>query len=202
MNHPQQKENDMDTPEMMTRFANVLASVEKVVKDQSAKINETFSYKYADINQILAGLKPVLAQHQMSLAQPIEIADGNMVITTLLICTQTGERIAFPGPGFPVKGDPQQAGSAITYMRRYALTSLFALEAHDDDGGIAHRAEATPNMRTEAETQIRLIISTMQKSEVGEFVAAFTAEFGSALSALPEAKHGDALAWTKARTGQ
>ncbi|WP_395161453.1 ERF family protein [Ilumatobacter sp.] len=202
MNHPQQKENNMDTPEMMTRFANVLASVEKVVKDQSAKINETFSYKYADINQILAGLKPVLAQHQMSLAQPIEIADGNMVITTLLICTQTGERIAFPGPGFPVKGDPQQAGSAITYMRRYALTSLFALEAHDDDGGIAHRAEATPNMRTEAETQIRLIISTMQKAEVGEFVAAFTDEFGSALSALPESKHGDALTWTKARTGQ
>jgi hypothetical protein len=202
MTNPQQKDSNMEQANMMTRFANVLASVEKVVKDQSAKINETFSYRYADINQILAGLKPVLAKYNMSIAQPIEIVDGNMVITTLLVCTETGERLAFPGPGFPVKGDPQQAGSAITYFRRYGLTSLFALEAHDDDGGIAHRAEAKPGQRTEAEKQIRSIIGAMDKDRRAEFSNAFKEAFGSTLTGLPESKHGDALAWTKTETGE
>lgn len=201
MTNPQQKEINMNN-EMMTRFGNVLASVEKVVKDQSAKINETFSYRYADINGILAGLKPVLAKHDMAISQPIEIIDGNMVITTLLVCTKTGERLAFPGPGFPLKGDPQQAGSAITYMRRYALTSLFALEAHDDDGGLAHRAVAQPGERTEAEKQIRSIIGSMDKARRAEFSQAFTEAFGSTLTGLPESKHGDALAWTKNETGE
>ena len=37
----------------------------------------------------------------------------------------------------PEVTDAQKAGSAITYFRRYALQSLLALEAEDDDGNTA-----------------------------------------------------------------
>lgn len=183
---------------MLARFARVLASTESIAKDQRAKINDTFSYKYADINQILAQLKPLLALHQLAIAQPIEIKDGNMIVTTLLIDTDTGEQLGFPGPGFPVKGDPQQSGSALTYMRRYAITSLFSLEAHDDDGGVAHRAVAQPGQRTEAEKQIRLLLDQMDRDTKARFAESFKEAYGSTLTNLPEANHGDALGFTKA----
>jgi hypothetical protein len=34
----------------------------------------------------------------------------------------------------PENSDPQKMGSTITYFRRYALQSLFLLQAEDDDG--------------------------------------------------------------------
>jgi len=182
---------------MNARFARALQRVEAIVKDQQANIKADFTYKYADINQILYRLKPVLAEQNLSTAQPIEIVDGNMIVTTLLICTETGEILSFSGPGFPVKGDPQQAGSALTYMRRYAITSLFSLEAHDDDGAIAHRAVAQPGKRTEAEKQIREMLGAMDKQLRSEFAAEFKDEFSSTLTNLPESRHGDALGWTK-----
>jgi hypothetical protein len=44
--------------------------------------------------------------------------------------------------------DPQKIGSAITYYRRYTLTSLLALAAEDDDANVASQApkkvQATP----------------------------------------------------------
>jgi hypothetical protein len=35
-------------------------------------------------------------------------------------------------------GDPQSVGSAITYLRRYALQSVAGVAADDDDGEAAH----------------------------------------------------------------
>lgn len=37
----------------------------------------------------------------------------------------------------PVKNDPQAVGSAITYMRRYALGAILGLNIEDDDDGNA-----------------------------------------------------------------
>jgi hypothetical protein len=192
-------EADPNDDTMWVRFARTLAGVGAIVKDQTADAG-TYTYRYADVNQILHMIKPVLLTHDLTVSQPVDIVDGNMVVTTMIICLRTGERLQFPGPGFPVKGDPQQSGSALTYMRRYALTSLFALEAHDDDAGLAHRAEATPQDRTPAETEVRSLIRDMTREDRGLFVADFRAEFGTGLTELPESRHGDALTFTKAWT--
>jgi len=42
----------------------------------------------------------------------------------------------------PEAPDAQKYGSAITYFRRYALQSLFLLEAEDDDGNNAVKKPA------------------------------------------------------------
>jgi hypothetical protein len=194
---PKQAPATEPPPDMWTRFARVLCNLDPIVKDQTADIKENFSYKYADINQVLAKLKPVLFAHDIAIAQPIEVVDGNMTVTTVLICTRTGERLGFHGPGFPIKGDPQQSGSALTYMRRYAITSLFSLEAHDDDGGTAHRAVATPTARTPAETEIRLTIGNWEKGDRQQFAMEFKTYFGTTLTAMPESSHGDALTFLK-----
>jgi hypothetical protein len=180
--------------DMYIRFAAVLNEVGHLVKDATADTGK-YVMKYADINQILSMLKPILASHKLALSQPIEHVDGCMMVTTLLIHTENGRQLRFPGPLCPTKADPQALGSAITYFRRYGLVSLFALEAEDDDGGKAHRAEVVPQNRTVAEDKIRAIIKTLDKNELMLFRPAFTAEFNSTLTAMPESSHGDALTW-------
>jgi hypothetical protein len=180
----------------MARFARVLTAVPAVTKNQTAHVG-AYDYSYVDINSILGMLKPLLTTQGLALSQPIKVEDGQMVVTTLIIDVLTGENVTFPGPGFPIKGDPQAAGSAITYYRRYAIVSLFGLQAtDDDDGGQAHRADATPNDRTTAETSIRALITGVTDADQRhEMVRRFRERFGCGLVDLPESRHGEALHW-------
>jgi hypothetical protein len=98
---------------------------------------------------------------------------------------------------FPVKGEPQALGSALTYLRRYALTTLFALNVEDDDGAQAQRAAVAPTHRTPAEGEIREMMTGLTADGLADFAADFKEEFGSTLSALPESRHGEALKFTK-----
>jgi hypothetical protein len=177
-------------------FGQVLMSLPEVARDQTASTG-SYSYSYADINSVLRMLKPVLADHGLALAQPI-VPDGDrQQVTTQIINTEDGESLTFSGPSFPVKGDPQAQGSAITYYRRYALVSLFGLAAHDDDGAQASRAAKSPTQRTGAEAEIRALVDTFVGDDRREFVEAFRDEFGCGLSDLPESRHGTALSFTK-----
>lgn len=183
---------------MMARFAQVLAEVETVVKNAEADAGK-YVIKYADINTILATLKPAVAKHGMALAQPIgHDGQGNMRVDTMLVDLDDGEALTFPGPLFAPKGDPQAIGSTITYYRRYALTALFALQVADDDGGQGHRAAVDPEGRTPAEIEARRLIKAIPKTEDRrELVKDFKAHFGMSMLDLPESRHGDALGWVK-----
>jgi len=54
-------------------------------------------------------------------------------LTTILIHAKSGEFMESNYKIRPVKNDPQAVGSAITYARRYALSSVLGLNVDDDD---------------------------------------------------------------------
>lgn len=112
----------------------MLTKVGPYSKDQKAKIKENFSYDYADINSILAMLKPVLHEHSLTVFQPVTTRDQMTYVDTHIGDLLSDEELVFEGMAFSTSKDPQAAGSAITYFRRYCLVSLFALQAGDDDG--------------------------------------------------------------------
>jgi hypothetical protein len=183
------------------KFARVLVEVPEITKDQTADIKKDFSYNYADINSILRMLKPILAKNGLAISQPASIDDhDNIVVTTMIVDTETGHSITFPGPGFPVKGDPQAAGSALTYFRRYAIVNLFSLGAHDDDGKSAKTQHDSPTGRTPAEAETRAIIGGLDEADRNRLIQDFRAEFGMGLVDLPTERHGDALGWVKSWT--
>lgn len=95
-------------------------------------VNPHFKNKYFDINTLIAEMKPVLQAVGLIVLQPLTVIDGKTAILTLVVDPETGEKIEHP-LYLPESSDPQKMGSAITYYRRYALTSLFFLEAEDDD---------------------------------------------------------------------
>ena len=105
-----------------------------IIKDEN---NAAFGgFKYFDINTLIAEIKPILNKHNVLLLQPVELLGDKRVITTLLADAESGEELRTT-TFLPEVTDPQKFGAAITYFRRYALTSLLLLEAEDDDGNAA-----------------------------------------------------------------
>jgi hypothetical protein len=97
---------------------------------KSAK-NKFFDSRYFDINSLIKQLHPLLVKYELVLLQPcidgavksiISDMDGNSIESSLQL---------------PTGLDAQKIGSAITYYRRYTLTSLLSLQAEDDDGNKA-----------------------------------------------------------------
>lgn len=96
--------------------------------------NTFFKNRYADINDILEVVKPVLCNHGLVLTQPIEFDfEKGAIISSIVTDTETSESIR-SSLLLTLLPDPQKLGSSITYYRRYTLQSLLALQAEDDDG--------------------------------------------------------------------
>ena len=91
--------------------------------------NPFFKSKYFDINKLIEVVNPVLSKHGLVLLQPIE---DNKVVSRLF--DAESEKCVESWLELPNLSDPQKIGSAISYYRRYTLSSLLGLQAEDEDG--------------------------------------------------------------------
>ena len=132
--------NQYQTYMKHTKFAAAMAEIKPVAKEAT---NPHFRSRYADLNTILAEVKPVLHKHGLCIIQPIE---AGQVITRILD-SETMELICESALPLSLQGTPQQRGSEITYYRRYTLQSLLALEAEDDDANSATPSAPIQNTR-------------------------------------------------------
>lgn len=114
-----------------------LQEIKPISKD---KTNPHFRSRYADINNILEDVKPILFKHGLIVLQPI--IQGHVV--SQIIDVESGEVITESSIEMTSGLSAQQKGSEITYFRRYTLQSLLGLEAEDDDGNTASQAPAQP----------------------------------------------------------
>lgn len=94
--------------------------------------NPFFKSKYAGLPSILETVLPILQKHNLLLTQ-VPITNGDRIgVKTAIIHTESGELIEGDFTMGLAKNDPQGAGSAITYARRYALISILGLNVDDD----------------------------------------------------------------------
>lgn len=128
---------------MKEKLLKIQTEIGAIKKDST---NPFFKSKYFDINSLLAEVKPILNKHRVVLLQGLTEVSGRLALTTELLDADGDEIIVFTCP-IPEGSDAQKTGSAITYFRRYALQSLLALEAEDDDANatsIAPKAKQVP----------------------------------------------------------
>jgi hypothetical protein len=114
-----------------------LFEIQKLLKPiKRDATNPFFHSAYFDINSLLEAVKPHLTTVGLLISQPLSYKDGRAGIKTLVIDPETGEMLDefFP---FPELTDPQKIGACATYLRRFALQSVLALGAEDDDGNTA-----------------------------------------------------------------
>jgi hypothetical protein len=110
-------------------------------------VNPHFKSQYASLPAILDTVRPVLAKHGLAVVQlPVTRSDGIGVETTIL--HETGQYISGVLTVHPQKDDPQGAGGAITYCRRYALTAALGIGQDDDDANaVSHAPQQRPAFR-------------------------------------------------------
>jgi hypothetical protein len=89
--------------------------------------------KYATLSDVLKVAKPTLAKHGLSFVQFIE---DEIYLSTLLLHI-SGEWISGRMKLLLDKATMQSQGSALSYARRYSLTSLLGIADEDDDGNEA-----------------------------------------------------------------
>lgn len=116
--------------ELAAALAAFQAEVENVKKDST---NPFFKSKYASLENIIDTVRPFLAKHGLAFSQ---LPSGENELSTTLI-HKSGEWLSATAKINPKDTSPQAQGSAITYMRRYALSALLGLATEDDDDGNA-----------------------------------------------------------------
>lgn len=101
--------------------------------------NPFFHAKYADYNSIREAIDPVLEKHDLVVLMVPDAIGELPALTITLKHNRSGEYVQSTTPLSLTKKDPQAHGSALTYMKRYGLTTVLGLKNvdEDDDGNVA-----------------------------------------------------------------
>ena len=97
------------------------------------KATQGFGYTYADLPKIFEVINPLLKKHGLGFTQLINGTE----LVTIVFHVETGETIesktAIP-QGVQLKGmnDFQVLGSAISYLRRYCISSILGIVSDKD----------------------------------------------------------------------
>lgn len=94
-------------------------------------VNPFFKSKYASFEKIITTIKPVLTECGLAYSQ---FPHGDNGLVTMIMHS-SGESITSLAKFYPKDNSPQALGSAITYMRRYALSAALGLATENDDDG-------------------------------------------------------------------
>ena len=139
----------MNQSESIAKLATALSIVQgKLSHAKKDSANPFFKSKYADLESVWDACRDLLAGNGLSVMQfPGEFIDGTMSMTTIL-AHSSGEWIG-QEMSLPVsKPDAQSSGSALTYMRRYALAAVVGVVQADDDANAAVQSKSSPAMKS------------------------------------------------------
>lgn len=104
----------------------------KAIKIRKDSINPHFKSKYASLSVILDEIQPMLTECKLVFTQ---VPEESTHLITMLFHTESGEYLESRYELKAAQTTPQGLGSAITYARRYSLTSILGLNIDDDDDG-------------------------------------------------------------------
>ena len=97
--------------------------------------NPHFRNRYADLTSVFESVREAFGANGLSHTQQTEIRDGRHVLVTT-IWHITGQYISSEYL-LPETSKPQEAGSTLTYTKRYQFCALAGVSADEDDDGEA-----------------------------------------------------------------
>lgn len=131
----------MKTSESVKEILPALLSVTDSMQAEKDGKNPHFRSDYMTLDGILNTVKPILKNVGIVILQSIDDDSGLIRCTTRLIHT-SGEYVECDSIVHADKMTPQGYGSAITYARRYSITTALGIAEADDDGNAAEVASA------------------------------------------------------------
>lgn len=128
--------------ELSAALVKAQASIGVAIKDS---VNPHFKSKYADLGAVWAACRKPLNDNGLSVVQmPVDAGEPGRVALETILVHVSGEYISSTVSTRLMKDDAQGVGSAITYLRRYALAAFVGIVADEDDDGNAASAPAKP----------------------------------------------------------
>lgn len=161
-----------------------------------------YSYRYADLADILTVIRSPLSEAGLSYSQDVRFDKANdeaVVVTTLRHSSGEWVRTVLKYPS--AAGRIQDLGSIFTYLRRYSLSALIGIAPEDDDDGELavdaartrreDRAQAAQDKRARSEAK-----NAKDGPPTDEEFARFRAKFEE-LAKDRFASQAEAFAWLK-----
>lgn len=148
-----------------------------IAKNKTAKVpmkaGGQYSYRYADLADVISATAPVLSRNGLGISQVPTISNGKLVLETTLMHS-SGEWISSEYP-LATHDRPQEMGSEITYGRRYTMTSVLGIHGdEDDDGALAQNAPRPQAMETKrSESATQKILDVFETQPISEYVGTF-----------------------------
>lgn len=169
----------MENNNLSKKFMQVLNEVPNFSTDETANAGSR-TYKYLNLATLLKNIKPIFEKHGIAFSQKVTFnstGDGRQTLGTVetIIFDENEQQTVCEYPFF-ITGDPQQVGSAITYARRYSLTTILGIfPDKDDDGGYAKQKFDTANRPIGAD-QYATLVKAMDARAIptearGEFIS-------------------------------
>lgn len=169
----------MENSNLSKKFMQVLNEVPNFSTDETANAGSR-TYKYLNLATLLKNIKPIFEKHDIAFSQKVTFdstGDGRQTLGTVetIIFDENEQQTVCEYPFF-VTGDPQQVGSAITYARRYSLTTVLGIfPDKDDDGDYAKRQYDTADRPIGAD-QYATLVKAMDAHQLppearGEFIS-------------------------------
>ena len=150
-------------------------------------VNPFFKSKYATLGAVIDVSKKVLEDNGLVVTQ-LSTSNENRVGVTTMLMHDSGEwidstcTVAIEG-----KNIAQEAGKAITYLRRYSLSSLLNLYAEEDN-------DANTPKRAEKATEGKSTAKKAKPEQIGK--SGWTSEQITAVAEAHTDKHGKQIVST------
>ena len=127
----------MRTSETFNELAAALAKAQGAIENaEKDRENIFLKNRYMTLTAVWDAIRKPLSDNGLSIVQVTEADDGALMLLTRLMHS-SGQYIeaTYPVLGMDAKGvnAAQAAGSALTYARRYSLTSMIGVVADEDD---------------------------------------------------------------------
>lgn len=115
------------------------------------KTNPAFRSKYADLGACLEAVNDALLENGIAMYQETHDDAAGVTVETVFL-HESGEFIRCGKFHVPAaKQDPQGYGSALTYARRYSLTTACGIAPEDDDGNAGTDAKRQQDAKPPAQ---------------------------------------------------
>ncbi len=145
------------------------------------KSGNTYTFKYATLDNIIDTVRGPLSKNGLWFVQLLHGEEGGKREVETILLHESGQSIKSRMPILMSDSGNQALGSAVSYMRRYALTSMLGIAAEDDDDANIvddntvsskdNQAFGGPLKKTELKNKMREMAGKLaQVEDMGTFV--------------------------------
>ncbi len=137
---------------LMVALAKAQGEIGDIARNRTVTVTprsggQAYQFRYATLDAIIDAIKKPLSDNGITRMQILshDATGGYYVLTTSLYCGD--QFISSRVPLIAEGGSNQQFGSALTYMKRYALAALLGIAADEDDDGNAADGNAITSVK-------------------------------------------------------